>query len=234
MKNITLTDDTGTIITGQIPQGWHEVPLSQWLQFDLLKEGKPAGLDVAMLVSSLTSLPSEILMDDVSLVPIIFNQMKWLTAMPAPKPALCFNHLNTAYEHVGNLDKVSMAQFEALHSFLEQAGDSYIQAAPDLLAVLYKPKGRAQDLDTIRESSEAFRSLSMDKAWSAIAFFLTSSEPYATRIQSYSQSRKKMLQVMTLTERALATTHSRKLSLRTAVWLGRIYIRYARRLLLTF
>lgn len=230
MKTITLTDNKGAKLTGQIPEGWHEVPLSAFINYHQLVSGKPAPMAAVMAAATLTGLPAEAVMSDVSLAPLILRQMPWLSELPQPEPMLSFTHGKKAYEHVGNLERVDAAQFEALLSFLEAAEGNPIAAASNLLAVLYREQGTAQTADSVAAAAKAFESLPMDKAWGAVAFFLTSSQPYAGRIRSLSQSREEAEKALKALDQLVAHP-SPKRSSRIAARLVRAYTHSAREML---
>ena len=227
MKTITLTDSEGTKITGAIPEGWHEVPLSAFIDYHQLVSGKPAPMAAVLAAATLTGLPTEAVMSDVSLAPLILRQMPWLSELPQPEPLLSFTHGKKTYEHVGNLERVDAAQFEALLSFLEAAEAGPVSAAANLLAVLYREKGTKQTADSVAQTAEAFASLPMDKAWGAVAFFLTSSLPYAERIRSLSQSREEAEKALKALDQLVAHP-SPKRSSPIAARLVRAYTRSAR------
>ncbi|TPE44944.1 hypothetical protein [Pontibacter mangrovi] len=230
MKTITLTDNEGTRIEGAIPEGWHEVPLSAFINYHQLMSGKPAPLAAVVAASCLTGLPTEAVQSDVSLAPLILRQMPWLSELPQPEPMLSFKHGKKTYEHVGNLERIDAAQFEALLSFLEAAEGNPIAAAPNLLAVLCREKGKAQTAESVAAAAEAFASLPMDKAWGAVAFFLTSSQPYAGRIRSLSQAQEEAEKALKALDQLVAQRLPKRSS-RIAARLVRAYTRSARAML---
>lgn len=227
MKSITLTDNEGNKIIGQIPEGWHEVPLSSFIDYHIRQDGTPKAFQSVVLVASLVSLPTDALQSDVSLIPLILRQMPWLSTLPSAEPMFSLQHGGKTYEHVGNLEKVDAAQFEALLSFLEAAEAGPISAAANLLAVLYREEGTAQTADSVATAAAAFASLPMDKAWGAVAFFLTSSQTYVQNIRSLSQSREAAEQALKALE-GLAARPSPRRSSRIAARLVKAYTRSAR------
>jgi len=230
MKHITLTDQDGEKISGRIPEGWHEVLLSSFLNYHQQLKDKPEGFAWVVLASTTTDIPTEIIHSDVSLAWLILRQMPWVSELPKPEPLTSFKHQGKTYEHVGNLDKMNAGQFEALLDYLDTAKDDPIQAAPNLLAVLYKPEGQEQTKATVAAAAEAFQSLPVSIAWPGVAFFLTSSASFAQRIQAYSEAKAAVITLTEKIEKAMQAPSPTRSS-RIAAWLGRQYMKSVRGLL---
>ncbi|MBA9076084.1 hypothetical protein [Rufibacter quisquiliarum] len=229
MKTLTLTDADGTQVQGRIPTGWHAVTLATYLDYHAALKGKPEGMEALVAVSCLCDLPTDILREDVSLVPALMGYMPFLAQLPEASPLPYFSHEGQLYEHVGNLEKVSAGQLEALLTFLQEAEGNPIAAAPLLLAVLYRQQGTEQDSTTVAAASEVFRSLPMSTAWGALAFFLTSSTRLAERIRQYSDLRAEAVgTVEKMMRQTAAAPPSPTSSSRTARWLRLRYLRSVR------
>ena len=184
MPTITLTAPGSETLTGELPAGWHATPLAPYAAL-ATADTFPNRIRA---VAALVGLPAQPLLDDVSLYGAIVRAAPWLFgALPeASAPVLDFVHQGVAYAHVGNLDRISAEQMEALYNFLAQAEGKPLTAAPGLLAVLYAPAGQKQTAEVVAAAQVAFATLPVSIAWPALLHFFRAGSSAATLSTTYS------------------------------------------------
>jgi hypothetical protein len=185
MSKIILTADDGEKLTGTLPDSWAEVPLVPYAAL-ASAEGLPARIEAA---AALVGLPAAPLLEDVDLFAAICRAAPWLFGDELPEATGAvpsFKHAGATYEHVGHLDKITAEQMEALLNFLRESEGKPLQAAPGLLAVLYRPKGKTQTAEVVEASRLAFATLPVSVAWPALADFMRSSASAALNIRTAS------------------------------------------------
>ncbi len=192
MKTLSLTTHAAGRVedhhTYLMKSGWEDVTVAELIDYQTRIAKLTRVRQLVATAGWLSDVPHTILSSDVSLPVAIVNACPWLNELPAAGPLTRFDHAGQQYQHVGNLDTITAGQLEALLDFLAAAGDESTCAIHQLLAVLYTPAGQPQTPDSVTRTAEAFRTLPVTTAWPAIAFFLTSSAPSASRIQQFSDA----------------------------------------------
>jgi hypothetical protein len=188
MRNINVTDsETGTVYPGQLPTGWHEVPVSAFQEFARLQLERRPELAMLSAVQALTNIPYEVLESDVSVAVVLGKELPWFfDGLPTGEPAAKLSHRGIVYDHCEEFGRLSAGQFEALLAFLEEGKDSPAIAASYLLAVLLVRRGHKQNAKVVREAAEAFASLPMSVAWPYVINFLTAWSSNAVQLQACS------------------------------------------------
>jgi len=210
MKKISISDGEKTY-NGTLPEGWHEVPVKTFIQYE--EEGKdlPIGQGLAFRAHLLTGLPLNILQEDISNAAHIDAVCRWFRdSLPQPVPVDKVKHAGKTFVYHGNLDKLTAGQFEALVEFITQAQGKVLTMVHWLLAVLYVEEGKPQTAESVESNAELFLSLSMDKAYGAVGFFLTFSSGSAARIQKFSELEAHIRVRIKLLEAQLQKSSSRK------------------------
>ena len=187
MRNIILRDSKKKAVAlGELPTGWHEVPLATFLKY----QERPEELrPTAAVLALLTGIPEHILAEDVSLCVPLYKGLGWfMSSLPEGEPVTSFRLAGIEYEHVGNLSMINAGQFEALADFLREHKADPVQAAPWLLAVLFKPTGQQQTPEVVEACATAFLELPMSVAYPVVQDFLRSGASSALKKTSFNYS----------------------------------------------
>lgn len=232
MPTIKITDSDGGVFTGTLPTSWHDTPLGPYVAIATATTMP----ETCSAVAQLLGVPAEVFLSDVSHLLPIKAACPWLFDGSLPEESAgaltSFLHQGQLYNHVGNLEKISAEQMEALLSFLNEHQGKPLAAAPSLLAVLYSPHGYDQTPDVVEVVAKAFELLPMATAWPALAFFLSSSSKPALLIQTVSALEKQTLHLLETLEEAVQTAgDSRTYWSRTRRWLTRRWLRHAKKAL---
>jgi hypothetical protein len=251
MHKLKLTASDGEVLTGQLPESWAEVPLASYVALALAAQPVPAGIMPTVhpfanaagcqALATLLGLPTaEPFLADISLLLPIYEATPWLFDGPLPTaaPTAGFTHLGQVYDYVGgDFDTLTLGQWEALTSFLQESDGQPLRVAPQLLAVLYAPQGQPQSATTVQHAAQAFDTLPLSVAWPAIQSFLQRALPLALATQSYLAARPLVEQVVHALAQGLATSPTsapRGLYLNTGRWLAKHWLKLVQRQLATF
>lgn len=187
MKTINISDGT-TNYAGTLPDGWHEVPVSAFIQYEEQRESLKVVERMCLAAHLLTGIPMEVLTQDVSIAATIQNQCLWFfDSLPEPFAVEELQHAGKSFTWCGSMEKLTAGQFEALVEYIQQAQGKPLTQIHVLLAILYQEQGKPQTATSVAKHAELFLSLPMDKAYSAIGFFLSCSGPSAQRILKSSE-----------------------------------------------
>ncbi len=185
------------LLTGQLAEGWHEVPLAGYAQ---LKSAKSVRARI-IATAALCGLPAEPLIEDSGIFGAIVRAAPWLFSGPLPEKMNrdVLTHLGQQYRYVGDLHRISAEQLEALLNFLQEHKEAPLLSAPSLLAVLYCPVNGIQDADSVEAAAAAFATLPVSDAWPVLLDFLRSGAPAALHIRNSSavlNSTRQLLQIL--------------------------------------
>ena len=235
MHTIKITDSDGLTVEGHAPASWEHVTLPEYAALAAATDWPGR----AQALAAITGLPAEPLLDDVSLCVGILRAAPFLIEGPLPAvvedaPAQ-FRHQGVTYvPTAANLEKITGAQMEGLTAFLEAAEGNALAAAPNLLAILYKPKNAKLTADVVRASAAAFATLPMATAYPLLLNFWKRSESLALPIQRYLAVRPMVVQMRNALEVTLRASASVGASWNLRRWLIQTWLRLVSRSLRSF
>jgi hypothetical protein len=248
MRKFKIDASDGEVLTGYIPESWREVPFRKYVDLAATAQKLPdtvtnptahvfASVAGCKAMAPLLGLPTaEPFLQDTQLLLPIFEVAPWLFLGPLPLAedlVTSFKHQGVTYAYAGGLDGANGGQMEALLAFLRESDNDPVSCGPQLLAVLYTPKGQAQTPQTVRDAADAFETLPMNIAWPCLQNFIVRSMPLALPIQRYLALRPSVEQALSALEEAahlpVSALRGRSWSMRR--WLGRIWLRHVRRIL---
>jgi hypothetical protein len=235
MPHIRLRADDGETLLGQVPDSWAQVPLAAYATL-VGAESLPARIEA---LAALVGLPPAPLLDTPELAGQVLALAPWLFAGPLPEatePVPSFTHLGTTYTYCGGVGRATAEQLEALLAFQQEHYAHPIGGGPHLLAVLYQVAGQPQTPESVLAASQALASLPVSIAYPALQDFIRRSAPWAQATQRYLAARAAAGQTLSALEAALTTSPTSALPGRSwsmRRWLGKAWIRHARKLLKT-
>ncbi|SFP79250.1 hypothetical protein [Hymenobacter arizonensis] len=233
MKNITLTDSDGVVITGRLPRSWSEVGLAHYAALAVATNWP----DRCRALAALCELPAQPFLDDVSLCLPILRGAPFLLDGPLPMPGTppnSFRHLGITYVPApANLEQIRAGQLEGLTAFLREYEGNALAAAPHLLAVLYKPEGSELTSAVVEASAAAFTSLPMAIGYALLLDFWQRSASWALPIQRYLAVRPVVEQTLNALETLSRPSASPGRSWNIVRWLIAIWTRHVKKALKT-
>lgn len=231
MKQIKISDNEGSSYVGSLPESWDEVPLHKYAALAAANGFK----ERATALVSLVGLPEEVVLEDSSVVGHILRACPFLlqgTLPTAEKAIPEFTHQGVRYTHVGDLLRISCAQYEALDTVLRQAEAEQVSPlllGHELLAVLYVPAGKKQDADTVAAASEAFKTLPVSIGYPALQVFFCNNWKSSQAIRTYLAAKPQAEAALREIEQALSASQESSWSLRR--WLSLTWVRRVKRTL---
>jgi hypothetical protein len=231
MKNIKISDLDGNEYKGQLPETWQEVPLGKYAAL----AAAPNLTERAKALAALIGVPADPLIENVRVYATIRAAAPFLFDGPLPaasEPLPAFEHKGIEYTYVGGLHHMNTGQYEALDEMLRSARIQRrdpITAAPEMLAVLYTPKGQEQTLTSVETTAKAFATLPVSLGYPVLQDFFLHNAKSAHPILTYFEARPKVEKMLNMVSEALSDSQASSWSLRR--WLSLTWIRRVKKTL---